>query len=172
MMDTVGSERAAIMVSYDAGPTGMLFATTKPGRTAALILANTAAHFRSIYKADARSLLPAIHVPTLILHRQAYAFMPLPQGEYLRDHIEGARLVVLPGSDGPLFWEAADQSLDAVQEFLTGVTAVAGLRGTGRWPRCSTPTSWTPPGSWSAWGTRSGAACWTCTTCWRAGWST
>ncbi len=59
--------------------------------------AAAAAYFRSIYKADARSLLPAIHVPTLILHRQAYAFMPLSQGEYLRDHIEGARLVELRG---------------------------------------------------------------------------
>jgi class 3 adenylate cyclase len=188
VMDTVGSERAAIMASYDAGPTGMLFAATKPQRTSALILVNTAAkylasddhpsgvptdvaaqlsesmaerwgsdqhvllqvpskaedprfrawyakktrsiagpaaaaaYFRSIYKADARALLPAIHVPTLVLHRAAYAFMPLAQGRYLADHIDGARLVELPGSDGPLFWEHADQALEAVEEFLTGVT--------------------------------------------------
>ena len=188
VMETVGSERAAIMASYDAGPTGMLFAASKPQRTAALILVNTAAkylsegdftsgippeeaerlfetmsdrwgsdqhvllqvpskaddprfrawyakktrqiagpaaaaaYFRSIYKADARSLLPSIHVPTLVLHRASYVFMPISQGRYLADQIESARLIELPGSDGPLFWEGADEALDAVRGFLTGVT--------------------------------------------------
>jgi pimeloyl-ACP methyl ester carboxylesterase len=45
VMDTVGSARAAIMASYDAGPTGMLFAATKPMRTAGLILVNTGAKY-------------------------------------------------------------------------------------------------------------------------------
>src|SRR5438874_3219981 len=45
VMAEVGSERAAIMTAYDAGPMGMLFAATKPERIAALILVNTAARF-------------------------------------------------------------------------------------------------------------------------------
>lgn len=44
-MRQVGSERAAIMTAYDAGPMGMLFAATKPERTAALILVNTGARY-------------------------------------------------------------------------------------------------------------------------------
>src|SRR5436190_1317244 len=171
VMTEVGSERAAIMTAYDAGPMGMLFAATKPERTAALILVNTsakyvaaddypqgvplgvaqelnrtmadrwgsdqhvllqvpsraddprfrswyakktrsiagptaaAAYFRSMFKADARALLPAIHVPTLVLHRSAYRFIPIEHGRYLAEHIDGARLVELPGSDGPLYWD-------------------------------------------------------------------
>ncbi|HEV8565030.1 MAG TPA: adenylate/guanylate cyclase domain-containing protein [Actinomycetota bacterium] len=189
VMTEVGSERAAIMTSYDAGPMGMLFAATKPERTAALVLVNTsakyvadddypigvpaevadelnrtmadrwgsdqhvllqvpsrsedprfrnwyakktrsiagpaaaAAYFRSMFKADARALLPAIHVPTLVLHRSAYRFMPIEHGRYLADNIANAKLVELPGSDGPLFWEHADESLGALQEFLTGITS-------------------------------------------------
>src|SRR5205823_1900169 len=161
VMDSVGSERAAIMTAYDAGPMGMLFAATKPELTAALILVNTsarfvadddypigvpvesvqdigrtisdrwgtedhvilqvpsrandprfrrwyakktrsiagpaaaAAYFRSMFKADARALLPAIHVPTLVLHRTAYRFMPIEHGRYLADHIADAKLVEL-----------------------------------------------------------------------------
>ena len=83
--------------------------------------AAAAAFFRSMFKADARSLLPAIHVPTLILHRTAYRFMPVEHGRYLADNIAEARMVELPGSDGPLYWEHAHLALDAVEEFLTGV---------------------------------------------------
>jgi class 3 adenylate cyclase len=84
--------------------------------------AAAAAYFRSMFKADARAILPAIHVPTLVLHRTAYRFMPIEHGRYLAEHIALARLVELPGSDGPLYWEHADQALDAVEQFLTGVT--------------------------------------------------
>jgi class 3 adenylate cyclase/pimeloyl-ACP methyl ester carboxylesterase len=191
VMEDVGSDRAAIMTTYDAGPMGMLFAATKPERTAALILVNTsskyvasedypigfpadaaeelnrtmadrwgsgehvelqvpsranderfrawygkktrsiagpaaaAAYFRAMFAADARSLLPAIHVPTLVLHRNSYRFIPFAHGQFLADNIEGARMVELPGSDGPLYWDHPDAALDAIEEFLTGVTPVA-----------------------------------------------
>jgi class 3 adenylate cyclase len=45
VFDTVGSERAAIMASLDGGPMAMLFAATYPERTAALVLAHTAARY-------------------------------------------------------------------------------------------------------------------------------
>jgi len=87
--------------------------------------AAAAAYFRAMFTADARSLLPAIHVPTLVLHRKAYRFMPIEHGQYLADHIEGARLVELPGSDGPLYWDHPEEALDAIEEFLTGVIPTA-----------------------------------------------
>jgi class 3 adenylate cyclase len=43
VLDEVGSERAAILVSTDAGSMAMYFAATKPERTSALILFNTTA---------------------------------------------------------------------------------------------------------------------------------
>jgi class 3 adenylate cyclase len=45
VLDTVGSERAAVLAWFDAGPMGMLFAATHPGRVTALMLANTSARY-------------------------------------------------------------------------------------------------------------------------------
>jgi class 3 adenylate cyclase len=45
ILDEVGSERAAIMGAHDAGPTALFFASTKPERTSALILAHTSARY-------------------------------------------------------------------------------------------------------------------------------
>jgi class 3 adenylate cyclase len=45
VFDAVGSERAAIMAWLDGGPMAMLFAATYPERTAALVLAHTAARY-------------------------------------------------------------------------------------------------------------------------------
>ena len=45
VFDAVGSERAAIMAWLDGGPMAMLFAATYPERTAALVLAHTAAKY-------------------------------------------------------------------------------------------------------------------------------
>ncbi len=191
VMKSVGSQKAAIVATYDAGPMGMLFAATKPEQTAALVLVNSSskyvasddypegmpveealalgdtmsdrwgtdrhvllqvpsraedprfrewyakktrsiagpaaasAYFRAMFNADARSLLSAIHVPTLVLHRSRYAFMPISQGRYIAEHIDGARLVELPGSDGPLYWDHAEESLEAIEEFVTGVRPAA-----------------------------------------------
>jgi class 3 adenylate cyclase len=69
---------------------------------------------------DARSVLPSIRVPTLILHRDDYPWFRIEHGRYLAEHIAAARLVELPGADGPLPWERADLALDAIEEFLTG----------------------------------------------------
>jgi class 3 adenylate cyclase len=45
VLDAVGSRRSTILATADTGPTGILFAATRPERTHALILANTTARF-------------------------------------------------------------------------------------------------------------------------------
>jgi pimeloyl-ACP methyl ester carboxylesterase len=45
VLDTIGSERAAIMAWLDGGPMAMLFAAIYPERTVALVLAHTAARY-------------------------------------------------------------------------------------------------------------------------------
>jgi pimeloyl-ACP methyl ester carboxylesterase len=45
VLDEVGSERAAVMATLDAGPMAMFFAATYPDRTTALILVNTTARW-------------------------------------------------------------------------------------------------------------------------------
>jgi class 3 adenylate cyclase len=43
VLDEVGSQRAAVLATVDAGPTALFFAATRPARTSALILAHTTA---------------------------------------------------------------------------------------------------------------------------------
>jgi class 3 adenylate cyclase len=175
------------MAELDAGPTALLFAGTRPERTSALVLVNTAARFtagsdypigvaaetvealmarfdqlwgsdalaamlapsragdarflrwfakwqrasvspktaqtflRALSEVDVRPVLPRVQVPTLVLHRRSFELVPIAHGRYLAEHIAGARLVELPGSDVDLSWETPELALDAVQEFLTGV---------------------------------------------------
>ena len=188
VMDAAASEQAALMAIDDAGPVGLLFASTRPHRTRAVVLVNTTARFivaddypigltqaeyeamsqavseewgissravaryffpnhqsdpgflqwltklqRSITsptavfpyamasaEADARPLLSTVHVPALVLHRIDSGFTPLSHGKYLADHIEGARLVELPGGDNYPYFEHAELTLSALEEFLTG----------------------------------------------------
>jgi pimeloyl-ACP methyl ester carboxylesterase len=46
---------------------------------------------------DVRSVLPTIHVPTLLLQHADDAMITPAKGRYLRDHIPGAKYVELPG---------------------------------------------------------------------------
>ncbi len=73
---------------------------------------------------DVRHVLPQIRVPTLVVHRRQDRAIPFGMGEYLADHIPGARMVALEGKDH-LFWLEGDEVVDAIQEFLTGEHAPA-----------------------------------------------
>jgi class 3 adenylate cyclase/pimeloyl-ACP methyl ester carboxylesterase len=85
-----------------------------------------AAFLKDMMASDARSLLPSVHVPTLVLHRRSSPIVPLEQGRYLAEGIEGARLVQLPGADGPPFWEGAELFLNAVKGFLARIETPEG----------------------------------------------
>ena len=187
VMDAVGSERATVVGFLNGGPPSMLFAATRPERTAGLILYHAAArhvrsddypfglspeavpaviaqivevwgteaatsgffpsrasdrdfrrwyakHLRSaaspramgsymadMFASDARDILAAIHVPTLIMHRTDYAFVPIEHARYLEQQIDGARLIELPGSDAVPIWEDPDGFLDPVRAFIREV---------------------------------------------------
>ena len=70
--------------------------------------------------ADVRSLLPLITTPTLVLHRVRNPLIPASHSRYLAEHIEGARLIELPGRDHLPFIGETDSVLGAIEEFLTG----------------------------------------------------
>jgi class 3 adenylate cyclase len=76
---------------------------------------------RALFQVDVRPLLPLVQAPTLVLHRRDFPLLPIEHGRYLAEHIPNARLVELPGADGPLTWEHPELSLDPIEEFLTGV---------------------------------------------------
>jgi class 3 adenylate cyclase len=74
---------------------------------------------RMYLEADVREVLPAISVPTLVLHRTGDMLTPISAARYMADRIPGARLVELPGADH-LPVVDPHQILDEVEEFLTG----------------------------------------------------
>jgi class 3 adenylate cyclase len=76
---------------------------------------------------DLRPVLPTIRVPTLLLHREANAIVPLAWGRYMEEEIPDARLVVLPGSDNLFFTSAVDEFVDHVEEHVTGAPPIREL---------------------------------------------
>jgi class 3 adenylate cyclase len=75
---------------------------------------------RALAGIDARPLLPLIQAPTLVLHRQSSAFVPFSHGQYLADHIAGAKLADLPGTEQSIVRETPQLALGHIEEFLTG----------------------------------------------------
>lgn len=74
---------------------------------------------RMNYEIDMRHILPAIRVPTLVLHRTGDTRVDVEAGRYLGSRIPGARYVELPGGDHVPF-DIADRIADEAEEFLTG----------------------------------------------------
>ena len=68
---------------------------------------------------DVRPILPAIRVPTLVLHRAGDPRINVEAGRYIGRHIPGAKYVELPGEDHTPF-DIIDRIQDEVEEFLTG----------------------------------------------------
>jgi pimeloyl-ACP methyl ester carboxylesterase len=87
-------------------------AAASPGAARDLILMNS--------QIDVRGILPAIAVPTLVLHRVGDGDSRWEEGRYLAERIEGAEFVLLEGNDH-LPWSEPDQILDEIEGFLTGV---------------------------------------------------
>jgi class 3 adenylate cyclase len=70
---------------------------------------------------DIRNVLPAIRVPTLILHSVHDRSIEFGGSLYMAERIPGARLVQLSGPDHLVFLSDTDTILDEIEEFLTGV---------------------------------------------------
>jgi pimeloyl-ACP methyl ester carboxylesterase/plasmid stabilization system protein ParE len=70
---------------------------------------------------DVTHVLPAIRVPTLILHRRGDLDANIAEGRYIAQHIPGAKFVELPGSDHLAWVGDSDNVLDEIEEFVTGV---------------------------------------------------
>jgi class 3 adenylate cyclase/DNA-binding CsgD family transcriptional regulator len=69
---------------------------------------------------DIRHILPAIRVPTLIIHRSGDLLLPAAGSRYMAERIPGARYVELPGDDHLPFAGDQDAILAEVEHFLTG----------------------------------------------------
>jgi hypothetical protein len=79
--------------------------------------------FRLLSEMDVRHVLPAIRVPTLVLHRDGDRPVRAHHGRYLGTHIPGAKYVELSGEDHIPYLGDQDALLAEVREFLTGERA-------------------------------------------------
>jgi pimeloyl-ACP methyl ester carboxylesterase/DNA-binding CsgD family transcriptional regulator len=88
------------------------------------------AHLRFNLGNDARSVMPRVGAPTLVLHRAGDHFVPLCNGEHLASAIPNAHLVVVDGDDHLPYVGDVASVVDEVERFLVGTTSHAdALRG-------------------------------------------
>src|SRR5262249_26196517 len=78
--------------------------------------------FDALVDRDVRSTLPAVRVPTLVIHRGENRYAPVAHGRYLAEHIEGAIYVELPGADHLEIVGDVDPMLDEIQQFVSGLS--------------------------------------------------
>jgi len=83
--------------------------------------ATATAWLEMVEDTDIRATLPAINVPTLVLHRTDDRIVHVEHARYMAEHIPDARYVELPGCDH-LWWIGGDDLLDEIESFLTGTT--------------------------------------------------
>jgi len=77
-----------------------------------------------VYKdTDLSNVLPAIGVPTLVLHRTGDVVASIDAGRYVASHIPDARFVELPGSDAMPWVGDTARLLDEVEGFIAGDTS-------------------------------------------------
>jgi hypothetical protein len=141
VMDAVGSEQAAVFGISEGGPMSILFAATYPKRTSALVVYGSFPEFSYWWARFERSgaspgavkalmrmnseinishVLPAIRVPTLILHRAEDTAVAVEGSRFMAERIPGAKYVELSGRDHVPMLGNADAILDEIEEFLTG----------------------------------------------------
>jgi pimeloyl-ACP methyl ester carboxylesterase len=75
---------------------------------------------------DVRNVLPAIRVPTLVLHRTGDLDVNVAEGRYIAERIPGAKLVELPGNDHLIY--AGDQGhvLNETKSFIKDIRLAPG----------------------------------------------
>jgi pimeloyl-ACP methyl ester carboxylesterase len=86
-----------------------------PGTAVALTRMNAAV--------DVRQVLPAVRVPTLVLHRRGDRCLLVEEGRYVASRIPGARFVELDGDDHLPFVGDQDAVLREIEAFIAGQPA-------------------------------------------------
>jgi class 3 adenylate cyclase len=108
----------ALMPSLAANPDAVaLFAkferlSASPGAVKAMMQMNALI--------DVRSILPSVRLPTLVLHRQNDALVPVAQGRELAVRIPGAKFIEYPGAGHAFWYGDVEAMLGDIEEFATG----------------------------------------------------
>ena len=68
---------------------------------------------------EVRGLCPAVHAPSLVMHRRDDALVPPANSRYLAEHLPDVRYVELEGVDHPLWAGDSERFFDEVNRFLS-----------------------------------------------------
>lgn len=82
---------------------------------------NAIAYIEAHSQDDVRAVLPAISVPTLVLHRSGDVYRPIDLGRYIASQIPDARLVEMEGADHLPYLGDAESIIGEIEEFVTGM---------------------------------------------------
>jgi pimeloyl-ACP methyl ester carboxylesterase len=77
------------------------------------------ATLEAVMRLDIRPILPTIAAPTMIIHASGDV-VPIQGGRYLADHIPGARLLEIEGTDHAPWLTDPNMICAEIEEFLTG----------------------------------------------------
>ena len=78
------------------------------------------ATLEAAFHIDVRSILPTITVPTFVIHAHDDPGVPVQLGHYLADHVPGARMVELDGTDHAPWFTDPDRIVSEIEGLLTG----------------------------------------------------
>ena len=110
----IGIEEIAPSVSND--PQVRQWWATYQRRSCSPRAALALAHMNTLI--DVRDVLPAIRVPTLVLHRVGDRDANIEEGRYIAARIPGAKFIELPGSDHFIYAGDQESFLAPVEKFL------------------------------------------------------
>ncbi|HVL33451.1 MAG TPA: adenylate/guanylate cyclase domain-containing protein [Actinomycetota bacterium] len=79
------------------------------------------AFFTMISQIDVRDVLPTVHVPTLVIHKEGDLWIRAAHGRYLAEHIEDARYLEIPGEDHYVFYGDMQTALGEIRSFVQSV---------------------------------------------------
>ena len=77
--------------------------------------------YQAFAEFDCSNALPNIQVPTLVMTGDLDRLVSPKNSKFIASLIPGARLIVIPGCGHRMMWEATDECVGFVTEFLTGV---------------------------------------------------
>jgi pimeloyl-ACP methyl ester carboxylesterase/class 3 adenylate cyclase len=75
---------------------------------------------------DVRHVLPAVRVPTLVLHGSSDTVIPVDVARYVASRIPMARLVEIPDAGHLAFGKSAETIINEIKPFVTGVWEAGG----------------------------------------------
>jgi pimeloyl-ACP methyl ester carboxylesterase len=77
--------------------------------------------YQAFAEFDCSKALPDIQAPTLVMTGDLDRLVSPRNSGFIAGHIPGARLIVIPGCGHRMMWEATEECVGFVTEFLTGV---------------------------------------------------